>query len=151
MGEFWTVTNDRTRDEFLAHASKLCEENQRVTFEYFTKFDNRKQAQNRLAHKWYQEVADQGGEYTPQEVKCRAKHHFAVPILVVDDPVFAAAWEKAIQSFPTYESQCDELLVFFPATSLMTVKQMTRFLTMFQSKMSRKYKLTDPKVYGLDS
>lgn len=110
----------------------------------------RSDAQNKLSHLWYKEISKQGGEYTFEQIKCRAKKHFGVPILLADSEKFNAAWLKAVESFPTYEEQVDELLAFFPVTSLMTTKQMSQYLTDFYRVQGQRYSLTDPKVYGLD-
>ena len=120
-----------------------------ISVQIKTYTEKRSEAQNRLSHRWYGEIAEQGQEYTQEQIKCRAKKHFGVPILLAESEKFNAAWLKAIESFPTYEEQVDELLAFFPVTSLMTTKQMSQYLTAFYRVQGQRYKLTDPKVYGL--
>lgn len=120
-----------------------------ISVQIKTYTEKRSEAQNRVSHLWYDEIADQGQEYTSEQIKCRAKKHFGVPILLAHSEKFNAAWLKAIQSFPSYEEQVDELLLFFPVTSLMTTEQMSQYLTDFYRVQGQRYKLTDPKVYGL--
>lgn len=150
-GVFYVLRTDYMKAQALA-AVAAAEVNPKnpVSVQVKTYDMKRSEAQNAVSHLWYKEIAAEGGEYTPDQVKCRAKKHFGVPILLAESERFNSAWLKAIEAFPSYEEQVDELLAFFPVTSLMTSKQMSQYLTDFYRVQGQRYKLTDPKVYGLD-
>jgi len=149
-GVFYVLRTEHMKKQAVA-AVQAAEVNPKkpVSVQVKTYDMKRSEAQNKVSHLWYKEISEQGGEYTPEQIKCRAKKHFGVPIMLADCENFNEAWLKAIQAFPTYEEQVDELLAFFPVTSLMTTKQMSQYLTDFYRVQGRGYKLTDPKVYGL--
>ena len=111
--------------------------------------ETRRDAQNRLSHMWYSEISKQGGEYTAEDIKCIAKLRWGVPILVAEDEQFAAFWQKVKTTCPTYEERM-EAMRYIPVTSIMTVKQMSQYLTDMQRVSSQKYQLTDPSLLGLD-
>jgi hypothetical protein len=149
-GDFWVLRTDLMKAQCMAALEAVeANHNKPVSVQIKTYSQKRSEAQNRLSHLWYREISEQGEEYTPDQIKCRAKKHFGVPLLLADSEKFNAAWLKAIQAFPTYEEQVDELLPFFPVTSLMTTEQMSRYLTDFYRVQGQKYALTDPKVFGL--
>jgi hypothetical protein len=99
---------------------------------------------------WCNEISKQSKEYTPGQIKSRAKLSWGVPILCAEEPAFAKYWEKVIQAFPTYEEQLDDLMPRTPVTSIMTTKQMARLLTDMERVSCMKYKLTSPSMYGLE-
>ena len=111
---------------------------------------DRSLAQNRLSHKWYSEVSLQGKEYTPEEVKSIAKLRWGVPILLAESEEFAAFWKLATATSPTYEQQREIIMPHTPITSLMSVEQMSRYLSDFLRVMGSKYQLTDPALLGLE-
>ena len=90
-----------------------------------------------------------GREYTSDQVKQRSKLHWGVPILLSSDSGFAAYWEKVIPLFPTYEEKIEQLMPRTPVTSIMGVKQMSQYLTDLERSCAGRYKLTDPRLYGL--
>ena len=104
--------------------------------------------QSALFHMWCGEISKQGGEYTPIQIKARAKYSWGVPILVAEMPSFARSWE-AMKSIMSHEELL-EALEWFPVTSLMNTNQMSRFLTDMQRVSCQKYRLTDPALYGLE-
>lgn len=85
--------------------------------------------QNRLQRKWCNEVAEQLGDTTPEEVRGYSKLHFGVPILRAEDEAFAQAYDEKVKHLP-YETKlalmCEPLDL--PVTRRMTTNQKTRFL-----------------------
>ena len=86
--------------------------------------------QNRLQHKWYQEAAEQLGEYDAGEYKNRCKLRFGVPILRATCDKFADMWEKSVEHLP-HETKV-EMMEFISVTRLMTTKEKTQYLDAVQ-------------------
>jgi len=149
-GDFWILKTDSQKADAAAHLATVAVSHDKpcsVKIELYT--ETRRAAQNRLSHMWYSEASKQGKDYTAGQVKCFAKLNYGVPILLAEDADFAKYWEKLITIFPTYEEQC-ELMERWPVTSIMTVKQMSRYLSDFQRVIGGKYQLTDPALLGLE-
>ena len=151
QGDYWIIKTDFQKASAAAHLATLPVSNEKpysIKIEPF-KLD-RRPAQNRLLHMWCSEVSEQGKEYTPEQVKSKAKRRWGVPILLAEDEDFAAFWELATATNPSYEQQWEIIMPHTPVTSLMTVKQMSRYIGDFQRVMGSKYNLTDPALMGLE-
>ena len=148
-GDFWLIKTDDQKANAAAAVS-LCQVNpdKPVCVQIKPYTEKRRDAQNRLFHMWCGEISKQGGEYTPIEVKARAKRSWGVPILVAEDELFAQLW-SVIEERYSYEQILKMLEEVVPVTSRLSVEQMNRFLNDMQRTSSRKFKLTDPSVYGL--
>jgi RNAse (barnase) inhibitor barstar len=85
--------------------------------------------QNRLQRLWCNEIAEQLGDRTAEEVRGESKLRFAVPILRAEDEEFCTAYDKAIKPLP-YEAKlaCMMEPIDFPVTRRFKVPQMVRFL-----------------------
>lgn len=105
-------------------------------------------AQRGLFHMWCGEISKQGKEYTPIEIKARAKLQWGVPILVAESEMFCALWGTLKERY-SYEELLKMLEEAVRVTSLFTTEQMSRFLTDMERGSSQKYRLTDPSLYGL--
>lgn len=81
--------------------------------------------QNRLSHLWYATRSVDTGLGADEE-KCYCKLMFGVPILIEEDEEFASFFDEALRGLP-YDKLM-EAMKFVPVTSIMTVKQMTRYL-----------------------
>lgn len=107
--------------------------------------------QNRLQRLWCQEVAEQTGEYTAEEVRGYNKLRFGVPILRRDDDAFRAAYDANVRPLP-YETKMALMMepLSWPVTSLMTVKQKTEFLDTVHRHWTteRGVELTNPEDQG---
>lgn len=106
--------------------------------------------QNRLAFQWYKDAAEQG-DHTAEEYRSLCKLWFGIPIMREDDD-FRAKYDRVIKGLPyeTKLSLMDEPFNF-PVTSLMSVKQFTRYLDRVWNHFSDKgYQLTDPALMGID-
>lgn len=84
--------------------------------------------QNRLAFKWYGEIAEQLGDMSLESYRAHCKLHFGVPIRREDDD-YREGYDRVIRPMD-YE---DKLKVMgtpldFPVTRDMTTKQMSRYL-----------------------
>jgi hypothetical protein len=104
-------------------------------------------AQNRLAHRWFADIAGQLGDQTTEEVRAECKLRFGVPILCADGEAFAASYQRTLGGL-SHEHKLDAIMAFdMPVTRLMTVKQMTAFLDQVQREFTRQgVRLTDPEA-----
>lgn len=148
-GQFWLLRDDTQKAHLAGYIATLDLREQPYIAKVVPWTKQRSANQNRLAWKWYGEVAKQGREYTPEQIHQRAKLHFGVPILLEEEPTFQAFWQRVEDRFPTHEDKCDLLMPMTPVTSVMTTKQMARYLTDFDLTMSKRYELTRPGLYGL--
>lgn len=100
--------------------------------------------QNALQFKWAQEVAEQRGDMTFEEVRHEWKLHFGVPILRAENEDFRAVYDEAIKPLP-YALKL-KAMRFIPVTSEMTVKQMVAYLDTIQRECAEQgIRLTDPE------
>ena len=101
--------------------------------------------QNRLIHRWFQDVANQTGDHSSVEVKRYCKLHFGVPILRIEDDAFRAFYDARIIA-ATYEEKLDAM-DFLPVTSRMTIKQLTSLMDAMQRHyLPQGIRLTDPEA-----
>ena len=109
-------------------------------------------AQRRLSFRWYQDAARQLGDQTPAETRAECKVVFGAPILCPHSEAFKASWATLRHRF-THE----EVLKFveqteLPVTSIMTVKQMTKYLdTVHRHYSQQGVRLTDPEALKYES
>jgi hypothetical protein len=103
--------------------------------------------QNALQWRWMQEIAEQRGDVTAQEVQAECKLTIGIPILRRDDMAFREQYDATVKGL-TYEQK---LLVMqppieFPVTSRMNVKQKTEYLdAVFRQWTDRGFVLTNPE------
>lgn len=88
--------------------------------------------QNRLQRKWCQEVAEQLGDRTAEEIRGDAKLRFGVPILRAENEPFREKYDRLIKPRP-YAEKLELMMepLDFPVTRLMTTKQKTSYLDQF--------------------
>ena len=105
----------------------------------------RSTAQNRLAQRWFTDIAAQLGDQTHEDVRAECKLRFGVPILRAENDAFRLSYDRVIKALP-YEQKLDAIKAFdLPVTRLMTVKQMTAFMDEMQRHWSDQgVRLTDP-------
>lgn len=110
-----------------------------------TQGEPRRNAQNRLAQRWFADVARQLGDQSQDEVRAYCKLHFGVPILRAENEVFCAQYDRILKPLD-YEAKLEAVRVFdLPVTRLMTVKQMAAFMDEMTRHWSRLgVRLTDP-------
>jgi C-terminal processing protease CtpA/Prc len=107
----------------------------------------RSTAQNRLAQRWFTDIATQLGDQTHEDVRAECKLHFGVPILRAENEVFRLSYDRVIKALP-YKEKLAAIKAFdLPVTRLMNVKQMTAFMDEMQRHWSGQgVRLTDPEA-----
>ena len=93
--------------------------------------------QNALAAIWYNQI-DKAISYPVGATKCECKLFFGVPILRAENEKFREGYDKLIKHRMTQEEKL-ELMRWFPVTSLMSVKQMTRYMEAVQHYYAEQY------------
>jgi len=94
-----------------------------------TKGIHRTTDQNRLQWLWLNEIAEQLGDRTAEEIRAECKLRFGVPILRAENEAFRDKYDRIVKPLP-YEAKI-ELMgepIDFPVTRLMTTKQLTQYL-----------------------
>lgn len=111
--------------------------------------DDRSKAQNRLAFKWYKQIADQMGDREAWQVRAHCKLEHGVRMLVTENEDFRTKWHDMIMDRFTYEEKL-KLMVEpwdFPVSRIMGVKQMTRYLDAIYNEFTALgVRLTLPEV-----
>ncbi|WP_212525885.1 hypothetical protein [Actibacterium sp. MT2.3-13A] len=108
---------------------------------------SRSSAQNRLAQRWFTDIATQLGDQTHEDVRAECKLTIGVPILRTENEAFRVSYDRTMKGLP-YEEKLEAIKAFdLPVTRLMTVKQMTAFMDEMQRKWTRQgIRLTDPEA-----
>lgn len=102
--------------------------------------------QNRLNRLWVQEIAEQRGDTTPEEVRGYCKLTIGVPILRAENEDFRQRYDEVVRPLP-YETKLKLMMepLDFPVTRLMTTKQQTAYLDGVHRHFSEEgIILTDP-------
>ncbi|APX90909.1 hypothetical protein BV394_02155 [Brevirhabdus pacifica] len=104
-------------------------------------------AQNRLAQRWFTDIARQLGDRTHEDVRAECKLHFGVPILRAENEAFRQSYDSTMKHLP-YEEKLAAVKAFdLPVTRLMTAKQMTAFMDEIQRTWTQRgFRLTDPEA-----
>lgn len=110
-----------------------------------TQGDNRSGQQNRLAQRWFADIARQLGDQSHEDVRAECKMRFGVPILRAENEAFRQSYDATMKHLP-YEQKLKAIKDFdLPVTRLMTVKQMSLFMDAVQQEwLPRGIRLTDP-------
>lgn len=84
--------------------------------------------QNRLNRQWCNEISEQLGDQTPEEVRGLLKLQFGVPILRAENEAFCERYDAVVKPLPyaTKLALMQEPLDF-PITRLMTTAQQTKY------------------------
>lgn len=102
--------------------------------------------QNRLQRQWMNEIAEQLGDQTPEEVRGYCKLTIGVPILRAEHEGFRERYDAIVRPLP-YEQKLALMMepLDFPVTRLFTTKQATAYLDGVHRHFSEKgIALTDP-------
>jgi hypothetical protein len=102
--------------------------------------------QNRLSRLWLNEIAEQLGDQTPEEVRGYCKLTIGVPILRAENETFRAKYDAIVKPLP-YEDKLALMMepLDFPVSRLMTTKQATAYLDGVHRHFAEKgIVLTDP-------
>lgn len=103
-------------------------------------------AQNKMQRLWINEIAEQLGDRTPEEVRGFCKLTMGVPILRAENDHFRDHYDRIIKPLP-YEDKlaCMMEPLDLPVTRIMTMNQKVRYLDAMQRYFSeRGLVLTDP-------
>lgn len=94
-----------------------------------TKGRRRSVEQNRLQRLWLNEIAEQLGDQTAEEVRGYCKLTIGVPILRAENESFCEKYDRLIRPLP-YETKLELMMepLDFPVTRLMSTEQKTRYL-----------------------
>lgn len=102
--------------------------------------------QNKLNRLWMQEIAEQLGDSTPEEIRGYCKLTLGVPLLRAEDDEFCRKYDEFVKPLP-YGHKLAMMMepLDFPITRLMSVKQQTAYLDSVHRHFSEKgIVLTDP-------
>lgn len=107
----------------------------------------RSSAQNRLAQRWFSDIATQLGDQTHEDVRAECKLTIGVPILRAENEAFCASYDRTMKHLP-YEAKLEAVKAFdLPVTRLMSAKQMTAFMDEMQRRWTAQgIRLTDPEA-----
>lgn len=112
-----------------------------------TRGKRRSVEQNRLQRLWLNEIAEQLGDQTPEEIRGYCKLTIGVPILRAANERFRQRYDAVVKRLP-YERKLAIMTepLDLPVTRLMTVKQKTAYLDGVHRHFSeRGIVLTDPE------
>lgn len=124
------TVNRVIKDEHERKMAALFVESRKYPFTLtITDGKPRTSAQNRLQHKWMQEIAEQKGDMTAEEVRAYCKLTIGVPILRSQNAAFKERYDSALLKL-TYEQKLAIMSepLNLPVTSLMSTKQLTEYL-----------------------
>lgn len=108
----------------------------------------RSNEQNHLQRMWCNEIAEQLGDRTAEEVRGDGKLRFGVPILRAENEAFREKYDRLIKPRP-YAEKLELMMepIDFPVTRLMTKKQKTAYLDQFAAfYASQGVQLTIPEA-----
>lgn len=102
--------------------------------------------QNKLQRLWLNEISEQLGDQTPEEVRGYCKLTLGVPILRAENENFREKYDAIVRPLP-YEQKLALMMepLDFPISRLMNTKQATAYLDGMHRHFSEKgIALTDP-------
>ena len=111
-----------------------------------TKGAKRSTEQNRLQRLWINEIAEQLGDQTPEQVRAYCKLTIGVPILREENDDFREQYDRVFKPLQ-YELKIELMMepFDFPVTRLMKTKQKKRYLdNMGQHFAEKGFSLTNP-------
>lgn len=113
----------------------------------WTQGASRSHAQNRLAQRWFTDIATQLGDRTHEDVRAECKLTIGVPILRAENEAFRLSYDRIMKHLP-YEAKLEAVKAFdLPVTRLMSSAQMTAFMDEMQRRWSAQgIRLTDPQA-----
>ena len=94
-----------------------------------TKGKHRTVEQNRLQRLWLNEIAEQLGDQTAEELRGYCKLRFGVPILRAENETFRDCYDAVVKPL-AYEQKLSIMMepLDLPVTRLMSTEQKTRYL-----------------------
>lgn len=130
-----TITTEWSLQQLLGDLRSSYREHGYLRLSWSTDH-HRSTDQNALAHCWYEQISRELGEDSTEDVKAYCKLHFGVPILRADDEGFRTLYDQALRPL-AYETKL-QAIKLVPVTSIMGVKQLTRYLDQMQQHYARR-------------
>ena len=134
-------------DEDLALLVRFLKSQKRPFTVDITKGKQRSTEQNKLQRLWLNEIAEQLGDQTPEEVRGYCKLRFGVPILRAENEAFRERYDAVVKPLP-YEAKLAIMMepLDLPVTRLMKTEQTTRYLdAIAQHYAEQGVRLTQPE------
>jgi hypothetical protein len=125
------VNSQKSLVKCFNQLSELFEERKYLEITIVEQGKSRTLKLNSVSHRWYDQVSKEEHEYTAGQVKRLCKYYYGLPILRGSDEEYNEKCVKFIDSLP-FEDRI-EVMELWPATSLMTNKQMLRYLEQVQA------------------
>ena len=112
----------------------------------WTQGATRSDAQNRLAQRWFSDIATQLGDRSHEDVRAECKLTIGVPILRAENEAFRLSYDKTMKRLP-YEAKLEAIKAFdLPVSRLMTTRQMHKFMEEIHKRFSMTgIRLTNPE------
>ena len=131
----------------LKWAGQLAQVKFPITLAWSAGEPTRRARQNKLAQRWFTDIARHFGDRDREDVRAECKLRFGVPILRAENDTFRASYDDVMKGH-SYETKLAAIKAFdMPVTRLMTVKQMTAFMDAVQREFApRGVRLTDPEA-----
>ncbi len=113
---------------------------------------HRTNEQNRLQRLWCNEVAEQLGDQTPEEIRGYCKLTIGVPILRAENEAFCVAYDRLIKPLP-HEIKMAYMMepLDFPVTRIMTTKQKHKYLDEMLRRWSEQGLILTIPDWGLEA
>lgn len=123
----WTVKSGEDLGRVLAF---LAQSEPPYTITFKAGEEKRRDAQNRFIYEAYDQIAKMLGDRTASDVRAETKLHCGIPIMRNENDAFREKYDRLLKPFP-YETKLELMVepMEFPVTSLMNVKQMSRYIT----------------------
>lgn len=124
------MTTRIVRSEEERRLAQKFIEGQKIPFTLdITKGRKRSVEQNRLQRQWLNEISEQLGDQTPEEIRGYCKLTMGVPILRAENLHFCEKYDLAVKPL-SYEAKIAIMMepLDLPVTRLMTTSQKTRYL-----------------------
>ena len=135
-------------DEDLALLVRYLKAQKRPFTVDITKGKHRTVEQNRLQRLWLNEIAEQLGDQSPEEVRGYVKLTIGVPILRAENETFRERYDQFVRPLG-YEQKLALMMepLDLPVTRLMSTEQKTRFLDgIAQHYAEQGVRLTQPEA-----
>ena len=131
----------------LKWAGQLAQVKFPITLAWSAGEPTRRDRQNKLAQRWFTDIARHFGDRDREDVRAECKLRFGVPILRAENEAFCASYDPVMKHHD-YEVKIAAIKAWdLPVTRLMTVKQMTAFMDAVQREyLPQGVRLTDPEA-----
>ena len=124
------MTNRIVQTEYDREMLSKLIDGQKIPFTVtITKGKRRSVEQNKLQRLWVNEISEQLGDMTPEEVRGYCKLTAGVPILRAENEAFCKAYDEIIKPMK-YERKLKAMMepLDMPITRIMTSKQKAKYL-----------------------